>query len=75
MKIDRRELLLGSVALALDTAARAATSSTTHAAAAADGFYLSARNPIANTEQRDLERLAESRWTILQPLVESITSS
>ena len=63
MNIDRRELLLGSVALALNATAHSApsgraSSDTGNSATAADGFYLSARNPIANRDQRDLEQLA-----------------
>jgi hypothetical protein len=55
MKIDRRDLLLGSVALAVSAAARATSGGHD---VRGDGFYLSSRNPIANVDQRDLEKLA-----------------
>jgi hypothetical protein len=48
-------MLMTSVALAFETAARAAGTPATNPS---DAFYLSSRNPVANTDQRELEKSA-----------------
>ncbi len=58
MKIQRRDLLVGAGALALGVATYARGRAANGGAADPGGYFLSAVNPIANTDQRDLEALA-----------------
>src|SRR5580700_2859722 len=56
--VSRRELLAGSAALLLGESLRARAAASGPAVLASDKFFLSAENPIANVDQRDLEALA-----------------
>ncbi len=58
MKLHRRELLLGSAALAASAPALARRKPRAAPALPQDGYYLSATNPVANRDQRELEALA-----------------
>jgi len=51
-------MLLGSIALAFADPGREAIAVSAGKVSTGDNFYLSGRNPIANSNQRDLERLA-----------------
>jgi hypothetical protein len=56
--VSRREVLAGSAALLLGESLRARAAESGPAVLASDKFFLSAENPIANVDQRDLEALA-----------------
>jgi len=60
MDIGRRELILaaGAGALSVNLASAAGARQTGHTAPVRDGYFLSARNPTATTDQRELDALA-----------------
>ncbi len=56
MATDRRTLLLSAGAASLGTG-KVALAQTTRSAPTGDGYFLSASNPVATRDQKDLEEL------------------